>query len=69
MQRRIQTIQATALDTDSSGDLPPGKETALESASKPRIDAFLAPVSIDERKDPVGPHPSRMDGGAATKVF
>ena len=60
VQRRVQAIKATALDTDSSGDLPPVIERAAsESATPPRPDAFLAPVSIDERKDPLGPHASR----------
>ena len=59
VQRRVQAIKSTASDADSSGDLPPVVETtAVESAAPPRADAFLAPVSIDERKDPLGPHDS-----------
>ena len=38
---------------------PEVERVALESATLPRADAFLAPVSIDERKDSLGPHPSR----------
>ena len=60
VQRRVQAITSTALDADSSGELPPEVErVAVESATPPRADAFLAPASIDERKDPLGPHPSR----------
>ena len=60
VQRRVQAITTTALDSNSSGELPPEVERiAVESATPPRADAFLAPVSIDERKDSLGPHPSR----------
>jgi len=53
VQRRVQAIKATALDADSIGYFSPSFEiAALDSASVPRSDAFLAPVSIDERKDP-----------------
>ena len=70
VQRRVQAIRATALDAVSSGDLPPVVETAaLESATLPRADAFLAPVSIDERKDPLGPHPSRNGKRSSDKGF
>ncbi len=58
LQRRVQAIKATASDADSSGDLPP----VVESADPPRTDAFLAPVSIDERKDPLGPHARSLAG-------
>ena len=33
------------------------------------VDAFLAPVSIDERKDPLGPHPSRDGKRSSDKGF
>ena len=70
VQRRVQAIKATALDADSSGKLPPDIErAALESASPPRADAFLAPVSIDERKDPLGPHASRNGKRSSDKGF
>ncbi len=70
VQLRVQTIKATASDADSSGDLPPIVETAaLESATPSRADAFLAPVSIDEREDPLGPHPSRNGKRSSDKGF
>jgi len=51
-------------------ELPPEVErVALESATPPRADAFLAPVSIDERKDPLGPHPSRNGRRSSDKGF
>ena len=57
VQRRIQAIKATAFDADSNGGLPTVVERAnVESSALPLADAFLAPVSIDERKDPLGPH-------------
>jgi len=34
-----------------------------------RADAFLAPVSIDERKDRLGPHPSRNGQRCSDKGF
>ena len=52
VQRRVQAIKETALDAGASWELPLDFErAALESATPPRADAFLAPVSIDERKD------------------
>ena len=70
VQRRVQAIKATALDVDSSGELPPDVErAALESATPSRADAFLAPVSIDERKDPLGPHASRNCKRSSDKGF
>ena len=33
------------------------------------VDAFLAPVSIDERKDSLGPHPSRNGRRSSDKGF
>ena len=61
---------ATAPDLDSSGDLPPVVETAaMDATSLPRTDAFLAPVSIDERTDPLGPHPSRNGKRSSDKGF
>ena len=60
----------TALDADLSGELPPEVErVALESATPLRADAFLAPVSIDERKDALGPHPSRNGRRSSDKGF
>jgi len=44
---------------------PKVERVALESATPPRADAFLAPVSIDERKDSLGPHPSRKCFGGS----
>jgi len=35
----------------------------------PRADAFLAPVSIDERKDSLGPRPSRNGRRSSDKGF
>jgi len=70
VQRRVQAIMTTALDSDSSGEVPPEVErVALESATPPRADAFLAPVSIDERKDALGPHPSRNGRRSSDKGF
>ena len=70
VQRRVQAIKATALDTDSIVDFSASFEIAAEdSASVPRSDAFLAPVSIDERKDPLGPHPSRHGKRCSDKGF
>ena len=70
VQRRVQAIKATALDADSSGELPRDVErAALESATLQRADAFLAPVSIDERKDPLGPHASRNGKRSSDKGF
>jgi len=44
VQRRVPAITTTALDADSSGELPSEVErVALESATPPRADAFLAP--------------------------
>jgi len=70
VQRRIQAITTTALDADSSGELPPEvARVAVESATPPRADAFLAPVSIDERKDSLGPQPSRNGRRSSDKGF
>ena len=70
VQRRVQAIKATALDAGSSGDLPPDvQRAALESATPPRADAFLAPVTINERKDPLGPHASRNGRRSSDKGF
>ena len=70
VQRRVQAIKASTLDMDSIGHLPPGFETAaLDSPSLPRTDAFLAPVSMDERRDPLGPHPSRNGKRSSDKGF
>jgi len=41
----------------------------VKSAAPPRADAFLAPVSIDERKDSLGPHPSRNGRRSSDKDF
>ena len=40
---------------------------ACETSS--RADAFLAPVPIDERKDPLGPHASRNGKRSSDKGF
>ena len=40
---------------------------ACETSS--RADAFLAPVPIDERKDPLGPHASRNGTRSSDKGF
>ena len=70
VQRRVQAIKATALDADSSGELPPDVDrAALKTATPSRADAFLAPVSIDERKDPLGPHASRNGKRSSDKGF
>lgn len=70
VQRRVQAIKATASEAGSSGDLPPDVErAALEYATPPRADAFLAPVSIDERKDRLGPHASRNGRRSSDKGF
>ncbi len=45
------------------------EKAALDSASLPRTVAFLAPVSIDERKDPLGPHPCRTGKQSSEKGF
>ena len=74
-------VKSPAIPTDSSGDLPndvkdfmqrnpPFVEIAVvEFASPPRADAFFALVSIDERKDPLGPHPSRNGNRSSDKGF
>jgi len=70
VQRRVPAITTTALDADSSGELPSEVErVALESATPPRADAFLARVSIDERKDSLGPHSSRNGRRSSDKGF
>ena len=70
VQRRIQAIQAPVLDESADEDTLPTTE-AVESTlvCKPRADAFLAPVSIDERKDPLGAHPSRRGKRCSDKGF
>ena len=41
------------------------ESVTVESVTSARADAFLAPVSIDERKDSLGPHPSRKCFGGS----
>jgi hypothetical protein len=56
VQSRVQAIKATALEAGSSGELRPDVErAALEYATPARADAFLAPVTIHERKAPFPP--------------
>ncbi|MEI7460242.1 MAG: hypothetical protein WCK15_12595, partial [Pirellula sp.] len=70
VQRRVQAIKASASEAGSSGELRPDVErVALESATPPRADAFLAPVTIHERKAPLGPHPSRNGRRSSDKGF
>ena len=48
---------------------PEVERVAVESATPPRADSFLAPVSINERKDSLGPHPSRNGRRSSDKGF
>ena len=68
VQRRVQAMKATASKLESSGDLPHVPDKA-KSEMHSRADAFLAPVSIDERKDPLGPYPSHNGKRSSDKGF
>ena len=45
----------------------PDLDQSQASDRVPRVDDFLSPVSMDERKDPLGAHPAETRSGAATK--
>ena len=49
VQRRIAALKSNG----------PNSEESQASDRVDRVDDFLSPISIDERKDPLGAHPSR----------
>ena len=53
VQRRIQTVQQTIATKSSAGT----------------IDSFLAPLTIDEKKDPIGPCPNQTRKRCSDKGF
>ena len=70
VQRRVQAIKTVPVDVGSSGALSPDVERdVLACETSSRADAFLAPVPIDERKDPLGPHASRNGKRSSDKGF
>ena len=69
-QRRVQSIKSVAENIRASADSSSSSESsATESTGIPRADAFLAPVSIDERAHPIGPHPSQSRKRCSDKGF
>jgi len=59
VQRRITALKSNASDGEES--------QATDRVD--RVDDFLSPVSIDERKDPLGAHPSRNKQRCSDKGF
>ncbi len=58
VQRRIDLLLA---DVDEAAPNPQG--------TRPRADDFLSPIEIDERTDPLGPQPSRINKRCSDKGF
>ena len=59
VQRRIEALKSNG----------PNLEESLTSDRVDRVDDFLSPVSIDERKDPLGAHPSRNKKRCSDRGF
>ncbi len=60
VQRRIASLNANAESSIDSNELSP---------SCHRADDFLSPISIDERRDPIGAQPSRNNKRCSDKGF
>ena len=58
-QRRITSLKPNDSDPEES----------QASDRVPRVDDFLSPVSMDERKDPLGAHPSQNKKRCSDKGF
>ena len=59
VQRRIAALKSNG----------PNSEESQASDRVDRVDDFLSPISIDERKDPLGAHPSRNKKRCSDKGF